>query len=482
MRAPTVSQTVRAGEARRIEWKRRRRANTTAPAAMLASIPIEVVGPLAAASVVWRIGAQTRVTVIVKTSVGYEPTGRVRAVDADPVVAVEVDARGRRCELAPFLRGAHVVCLGQARAGAREVALYVKRGNTVLLERAVPASAASSLGPVPAEAREGLARFGAGVVSVEAGLDGHRLSTAPREQRMGPLRGHETIVLEGLDPEVASVAIPLPPLELRFAVLMGAVPVPFSAQLDTLALEPSTRRLSMVWRGNFAVREEDLGAVRASVALKVDQTVGQTVAQTVAPPDLAASSTPFSPRAGKAPPPLAASLHTAEPTGTVSLGGFIQPARATPFEAPQPARNVTALLSREELRRAAAGGAVPFDSGPPSPRRQQPHAPIPGAPWAGDEHAPVTPPSDRATTTLFDASSEPERRVVSRAEVASEPHASHPDAEGASPPKTPEELERERPKEAWARGPELDHEAANAPPKRAKRKDLNAFLYPRKKP
>lgn len=441
-----------------MEWKWARRALTTSAADM--SILIEARGPVAAGSVVWRLGSQTRVTLIVKTSVGYDASGRVRAIDENPVIFAEVQADGQRCDLAPFLRGAHVVCSGPARAAAGEVAIYVKRGEALLLKRALPASAAPSLGPVPTEAPEGLARFGAGVVSLTAGMDGHRLSIAPREQRMGPLRGDETVVLEGLDPDVASVAITLPPLELRFAVHMGTVAVPFSARLDTLALEPSARRLSMVWRGSFAVREEDLGAVKASVTV----TMGQTVA---AAPDHAPRSTPFSPHAGKAPPPLAQTLHTSEATGTVNLGGFIKLDKATPFETREPAPNVTASLSREELARAAGAEAVPFGGGGTTPQKPRPHTPIPGAPWAGGERTPVVLPSAGAEATLYD-----EPRVP-----AVKPRAPEP----AVTPKTPEQIEKERPKEAWVRGPELDLEAAKAPPKRAKRKDLNSALYSRKK-
>jgi hypothetical protein len=442
---------------------------------MLESIPIEISGPVAVGSVVWSMDTQHRITLIAKTSVGYDRDGRVRAVDAEAIVHDEVAPDGWRCDLAPFLRGTQLTCKGRARDGVTQVSLSLWRAGKPLLRCEVGATEVGSLGPIAATDAEGLARFGRGVVAIVPGTDGRVFSTAPGKQQIGPLRGGETIIVEGFDVEAEYLEIQLPPLVLDFKVNIGPVGVPFDARLDTLAFAPNDRRFTMLWRGSFPVRADSLGSLEVAVALKMERAAAHTGAM---PNRSDRQVMPFVEDAEKTPPPLATTLHGVDVTGTVSLGQRIPRGGGTPFRAAEePPANATALLSRDALKRAEEEDAVPFATGNRG-ERPAPLPPIPGAPWGSAPTSDVKPPHFGASVTLVGSEEVPEEIPEEGAAEVPAVVAAEPEAPQA---KTPEEIERDRPKQAWVSGPELDLEAAKAAPKRAKRKDLNALLYANEK-
>ncbi|EYF00524.1 Hypothetical protein CAP_0506 [Chondromyces apiculatus DSM 436] len=103
------------------------------------------VGPVAATSVVWRMGGQLAVTVIVKATFAMVPDAAMELADPDPIVTAEIHhagspARSIRAasDLAPFLPRADVMLIGHAhapegRAVTRQVVrLAVYREKTLL--------------------------------------------------------------------------------------------------------------------------------------------------------------------------------------------------------------------------------------------------------------------------------------------------------------------------------------------------------------
>ena len=456
---------------------------------MIESIPITTKGPVEASAVWWSLSTQHRVTVIAKTTFRFDEHGGVRAVDATPLVREEVGPGGVPCDLAPFLRGVQVVLIGTARADATEVGLTIQRGTHVLLERRVRSDEVAALGRQPPSADEGLARFGASITSLAAGTDGATFSSAPPEQRLSNFDGGETIIIDGLDPRGARVVIPMPPFELSAEAKVGTLDVPFETRLDTVIVEPNSHRASLCWRGSFPVRADMLADLHLSVVLRLSGSASKTEARTTPMHAVAEQPLPFTPDADKTPPPLAGTLHGVAATGTVALRGRIPRSAATPFEPKTDAIHGagTAALSREELKKAAAAAAIPFGSSTPRPAPQQNAAPIPDAPWASaTKDTPtggITPPQRGQSTVSIPFISRDAAPTDSATAEASPPQV-EPEAPKEPAKKTAEEIERERPKQAWARGPETGpvEPTTSTKPKRAPRKALNDMLYGTSKP
>lgn len=476
---------------------------------MIEPIAIAVKGPIDATTVVWSLSAQHRVTVIAKTCFCYDEHGSVRAVDAGPIIRSDIGLTRVPCDLAPFLRGVQVVLIGSARGDASDVAMTVQRGASRLLERSAGANDVAMLGPQRPDDPHGLARFGKSIVSLTAGTDGALFSSAPAEQRLPIFEGDETITLEGLDPRASRVVIPLPRFELKAGAKVGSLDVPFETRLDTIVLEPASHRVSLCWRGSFPIRADMLADLALSMELKLSAGSAKPDSRTTPMQAVNDEPLPFSPDAAKSPPPIANTLHGAAATGTVALRQRIPRQAATPFEPtasgaedtgsrppagsdPAPASGGdspfmgTAALSREELAKAVAAAAVPFEgAGASAPR--QPSAPIPDAPW---ETSPQTPPTNvQAPRPGQSTVSMPFIKRNTEIVEPEEPAPPSPPPPPAAPPKAPEkktadEIERERPKQAWASGPETGPIEPTAPsrPKRAPRKALNDLLYGKGKP
>jgi hypothetical protein len=401
--------------------------------------------------------AQHRATLIFKCSFSYDEQGTIGDIDGASVIDNE-RSHGGPCDLAPFLRGTQLVCIGGSAPAAPRVGLALRRKRLQLVERELDVDQVSALGPVAPAHPAGLAAFGQRIIGVPAGTDGAVFSVAPPEQRTGPMAGGERLVLTGLDPTVSELTVPIPPFRLGVAVQLGPAAVPFDVRLDTLIIEPAERRVLLVWRGSFPLSVDALDDVSVQAKMHIDEHV-----------DVASHTVPFA--GAKVAPPIATTLHADKPTGTVQMNGYLPRHAGTPFR--EKHAKVTVELSRDVLRKEA--DAVPFQgigaaSSGAGATGGSAKAPIPGAPWSAESSSAVVRPMPGASRTIIGG------------EVEDEPPPAEPppaeDVPPDSPPrKTREEIERGRPKEAWVKGPEIDLEAAKAKPTRAKRKNLNALLY-----
>jgi hypothetical protein len=444
------------------------------------SLGVEVKGPIGAGAIVWSLSGQLRVTAIAKTRLLYDHRGEMRAVEPAPLVAAERAPNGAPCDLAPFVPGAQVICLGAAQRG--EVAIRVARAGNTLFERRVVSGAVSELGPV---VETHLMRFGAGVVALDAGVRDHKLVCAPPEQRTAALAGDETVTMTGLDPELEHISVTLPPFALRIMATIAGEDVTFDTRLDTLVLEPASRLIALVWRGSFPVRAEMVSSVKLLAKLGLGPRGPAKLSETMPAQGGRAPSVPFV--AGSrpsAPPPIAADLYAEEATGTVALSPRIPRAAATPFE-PHPAETTT-VLSRDELKRAADSDAVPF-GGAATEKRPMPTTPLPGAPWTDEaSNVEVRAPSHGAGTVDLEYLS---RDLHGDDDVPAPWRAPPPEPAPRTPQESnaaPTEAKSGEPwaAEPWVKGPREVGGAAESKVRRPARRNLNAALYgnmPKKK-
>ncbi|MEZ4295260.1 MAG: DUF2169 domain-containing protein [Polyangiaceae bacterium] len=89
-------------------------------------------------------------------------------------------------------------------------------------------------------------------------VDPASFNAAPADQQTAFLRGDETIVLEHLHPDHATLATRLPGLVPRaFADLYRFGPSPIEMLADTLWIDTDRRKLCIVWRGEVALSSRD---------------------------------------------------------------------------------------------------------------------------------------------------------------------------------------------------------------------------------
>ncbi len=116
---------------------------------MPASVPVSPVGPVAAATLVFRENGQLRVAAIVKASFAFTHHGPMRVAPPEPIFVKEVHRMNNptrsimaTSDLVPRLPGADVLLLGQAHApggGAARITvrLAIGRGDTTMLDKRV---------------------------------------------------------------------------------------------------------------------------------------------------------------------------------------------------------------------------------------------------------------------------------------------------------------------------------------------------------
>jgi hypothetical protein len=104
------------------------------------------VGPVAVGAVLWRLAGQLMVTFVVKATFAFEPGGRMKVVDPEPI-RTDDDHQGGHpmkslvgaCETAPMLRAVDVVLTGHAYPSAGEtqaaVRLGISGGSGLVLEK-----------------------------------------------------------------------------------------------------------------------------------------------------------------------------------------------------------------------------------------------------------------------------------------------------------------------------------------------------------
>ena len=89
-------------------------------------------------------------------------------------------------------------------------------------------------------------------------LDASYFNAAPSDQQVGFLRGDETLVLEHLHPDHATLSTRLAGVVPRaFAERRRGAPEPVEMHADTLWIDTDRRKLSIVWRGDTGLSTPD---------------------------------------------------------------------------------------------------------------------------------------------------------------------------------------------------------------------------------
>jgi hypothetical protein len=268
---------------------------------MQAAWPVAITpsGSATVATVTWRQGSRLCVTVVVKATFALVPNETMVPVDPEPIFSEEqystggAPGAGLRAadDLAPY-RGqtdvwltAHAVAAQSPAARSIPVRLALLRDDgAALLDKrltleiragaAPPAGGAPHRIPIPqmgplskrwpirsqllgaADPRN----LDGPVLKIPEPFDWRYFQAAPADQRIGPLRGDEWLVLEGMHPSLERLAARLPPVR-GVARVRGTLPDPerwrpLALVLDALCIDPERRRCSMTWRGHFPVSEE----------------------------------------------------------------------------------------------------------------------------------------------------------------------------------------------------------------------------------
>ncbi len=272
--------------------------------------------------------------------------------------------RGSRGELKPFQHAPLLYELARFDPELNPVGVPPERGEPRIFSPRSPTHVAG-MGPLsrtwPARARalggappgplEGLR------LDIPPGVDWGYFQASPADQRMDFLQGDETIVLSGLHPTLPVARTRLPGVTPRARVYRDGAPQQDLALFaDTLAVDTDQQTLTVVFRNNITVRDEDLPhlAIHAGIELpgrpvvfaaeavrEEVRTLGMTARvdteraqqQPVLPFDPSAPPAvpPNAPRV-RPPPPPAHPLDEATRTGFVVL-----PTGDLPFSSAQPA-------------------------------------------------------------------------------------------------------------------------------------------------
>lgn len=417
--------------------------------AVRASFPrVTTDGSVNAAAVLWRVGARTRITVVVKSCLEYDASGSARLIQPLPIfVGDRYGADGvltATSDIAPFIPSPELMIIGRAPhpVGRARVGFRVERGDRTLLDKHVDvdAGAVVPLGPQPSQWPVAPEAFEGGIVALPS-ADGGPFQRAPADQRAIDLRGTEEVVLIGLYPGAPFFRFELMEPWVEAKVLCAGFEDFVPICIDTVMVTLAERRCTLLYRGSIPLRSEnDLGDIEVKVSARPD------------------------PR-------------------TVSASGQIL---APPAAAPAPVAKV-GTLTTEELERARAAmstlaltppktGPLPF-MGPPSVGARGPSSS--NTPWSEEPTHDIAPASAASATLPLDgahASAVEAARAALAARRAAA--AAVEEAPAAAPPKSTNGPAaspwREDPAPAPAPAPQV--------PIKAPKKDLNAKLYKRPKP
>lgn len=245
------------------------------------------------------------------------------------------------------------------------------------------------------------------VLDLWEGFDWGYFQAAPPEQRVPFLRGDEWIVLEGLDPEHASLRSRLPGVRATAHTLGLAGPDTVSAvalHADTLRIDADRRSCSLVWRAMApVVNEVHLTRTRVACGLLLRDATGMElevegpasvsrpapIAQAIADertatlPELRekVATMPF---AKAATPHIGAETMTIDPEDIVEVED--EPIAGAPGR-DEPGLTGTMALSPEDFD-ASAARPLPFASAAAAPGSASVRADIPGAPWSSQSAPP----------------------------------------------------------------------------------------------
>lgn len=243
-----------------------------------------------AATRAFRRGGQLYVTAVVKGTFALD-SDPMKAVSPAPIHAREVPlALGiglvSAGDLAPCLPSAEVLVTGHVRFAEAayettfDIAL-LRDGEPILqksadLERPAfgePRARLRGLGPMARDwpARRGLfgstpiAHLDAPIAELSDDLDWACFQAAPPDQRVPSIRGDETLVLGGFDPDHPFLHASLPGVRAEarlFTRASGGRHEPLALALDTLHVDLDSRTCSVLARGCFPVADPaDLGGI-----------------------------------------------------------------------------------------------------------------------------------------------------------------------------------------------------------------------------
>lgn len=418
-------------------------------------------GLINASSVVWRVGAKVRVTVVAKACLEFglgAHASQTQLVRPLPVFVKDRWAAGDTelsavSDIAPFIPTPEVVVVGRPpqRVGRTRVGVRVEREGQSIIDKHVDAEAntpIAALGPRPSNWPVAPEAFQQGIVTLQS-LDGGAFQRAAEDQRVLDLRGSEDVVLIGL-----YQANPLVRFQLRAPTVEALVrcgphedAVPF--RIDMLSISLAERKCTLLWRGSVPLRsEQGLSELSVRVSCRPD---------------------PRAPVKAE-PAPRVGHVRPAEGMGTVSLD-----------PADDDAMRTAGMPAELPFRSPKSSKGLPF---PEAPRSQElepkpSSAPVSGTPWAGENVVFIAKPADGRFDTLplserLPSPPQTPPPVPVSEEVVAKPPASQspwredpPAAQQASDP---------------ARAPVAPVAAPAASPFKAPKKDLNASLYRRPKP
>lgn len=242
----------------------------------------------------------------------------------------------------------------------------------------------------------------AAIPTFPAGFDWSYFQAAPYDQQIPFLKGDEWIIVLGAHPEHQPLRTRLPSAtaEARVSNAGALSTKPFSLTLDGLHIDMEAMRCHVTWRGDVTVASEAaLAEARVEAALGLPDA---PITWSDAAPSTGSSTMAISPadvasalRAMGAKPQasetaavsredlmkLAARMGGATPFQKETASAAKAPPAPEPAPPPAAAANATVSVSREALGKAI----TPFaNQAPPAPKRRA-DAPVPGAPWAGQD-------------------------------------------------------------------------------------------------
>lgn len=414
-----------------------------------------------ASPLVWRLGEQTFLTLVVKATFALEEPGVMPRIAPRPISFAETprsDGKSLRydVELVPYRPRTDVTLVGQIYAPPDQTLatcsarLTLERGAELLINKTIEAHADHTFvampirwedalgGPegdnpvgsatptlrIPGAPRSpaGFAPISAewpsrarlrrakplvkqGAFEYAAGFDWNHMQGAPPDQQVRYLVGDETLRLDGLHPDHDNLEVQLPGARAVGAVFgLGLERQLCAFVADTLVIEPDERRVSVVWRTVLEV--PDVATARA-----VEVAVGVAVSDApVVLPERREDVAAFA--GGSRPADLEGTVvmssATPHPNADAPFSIAKGAGQASSFEALRAQVAPPALLDLEgtmaiSSRRPPAHSAIDSmaaaNQASSQPTERRAATPVPGSPWA--DQAPVVPaPSEGQARTL----------------------------------------------------------------------------------
>jgi hypothetical protein len=366
--------------------------------ALLHPPPITPLGPIAAATQLWRSRGALHLTVVVKATFTLVPEGRMSLSEPDAIARGEEADRsgiGLRTggDLVPYTGQPEVWLTGHAEIppGFAQPTLHVQlavvQGGALRIDKQLdletpelPAARVriAGMGPIardwPLRSRwlEGLDARGldAPLAEIPEGLHWEYFQTAPLDQRLDPLRGDEWLVLGGMFLRRPRLRTQLPEASAaariyRVSEALPRVGEPLALRAEAIQIDTDRQRCCLLYRGYTALRgEAEIASLHVVAGLELP---GQALI--FADPFLRKTPSPL--------PSMAGSFAAEVPfSGTVGLSddlvARLAERLALPFEAAAPTAAAametpfdgTMALPHDLAQKLAAAVATPFEARP----------------------------------------------------------------------------------------------------------------------